>query len=702
MAYWPLTFHVFSLKNDALNYFLPVRYQISDSISHGFWPFWSPYLNLGYPLHGDMQSGVWNPVVQIFSLFGPYTLKTLQNETLLYIYLSGVGMYFLAKYFTGNDSAALLAGTAFMLCGFNSDSAQFLNWISASSFMPFTLLFYYRTLKEKRWEFALTTSIFLWLLFTTAYPADFILTAYALLFVLLLHLWKKENRQNNARFKLLKLHCAIAVSFLALSLPAILSYAEFLPLSERGSGASYEEVMSNPLHPGLLFSWITPLPVWKVSFASITDPLERNSYYGLITFALVLLGFLTPTKSRFIRYCKWGFLLSLLFSFGEMGGIRIISYYVLPLMKTFRHPANAKLFTIFFGCLLAAFMFAEVQANPSGYKRQYRITGFLLLLFFVGLFAWSLTGKASLFNDNSLSTFNAASMKKLIDSLTFSELLLINLLLQVPFFLAIYLFLIKKFNTNWLLFSALANSVLMAMLVQPFTVVKKDSVNSIEGVLNSVQVKSFIKPDLKVSIASNSADGMKYYDEIGTANMYNKKIGRVDYRITPSNLLDQNTFWFNNRIRNTILSYPIFYRGDTIVGVSDTSRIISSPARYVIVDDPIKDQLKYPKSKGYSSFVVNFTPNEFQLMVNSTEPGLYCLFQNYYPRWHLKIDSSTVKLKRVNLSFMGFEVPAGAHKIILSYSDWDLKLAFWISIGSLVIILLFIQVLIKRKIDFNV
>ena len=95
LAYWPLTFHLYSLKNDALNYFLPVRHLISEQISHGYWPLWTPYLNLGYPLHGDMQSGVWNPFVQLLSLSGPYTLRTLQLETIFYIYTSGMGMYFL-------------------------------------------------------------------------------------------------------------------------------------------------------------------------------------------------------------------------------------------------------------------------------------------------------------------------------------------------------------------------------------------------------------------------------------------------------------------------------------------------------------------------------------------------------------------------------------------------------------------------------
>src|SRR5687767_14285300 len=122
VTYWPLTFHVFSLKNDAIIYFLPVRYQVSQSIFNGYFPFWSPYFTLGHPLHADMQSGVWNPVVQLFSLFGPYTLYTLQIETLLYIYLGGVGMYFLLRYFSIHPLVNLLCATAYMLCGFNNDA----------------------------------------------------------------------------------------------------------------------------------------------------------------------------------------------------------------------------------------------------------------------------------------------------------------------------------------------------------------------------------------------------------------------------------------------------------------------------------------------------------------------------------------------------------------------------------------------------
>src|SRR5438105_8524982 len=119
VSFWPISLHLFSLKNDALNYFLPVRWLVSESIHKGYMPFWSPYFNLGYYLHGDMQSVVWNPFVWLFSLAGPYTLYTLQLETLLYIFIAGTGMYFLLRQFGITQYVTLMCSAAYMLCGFN-------------------------------------------------------------------------------------------------------------------------------------------------------------------------------------------------------------------------------------------------------------------------------------------------------------------------------------------------------------------------------------------------------------------------------------------------------------------------------------------------------------------------------------------------------------------------------------------------------
>jgi hypothetical protein len=621
LGYWPVSFSVFSLKNDALNYFLPVRYQISEAISRGFWPLWSPYFNLGYPLHGDMQSGVWNPFVQLISLFGPYTLKTLQYETLLYVYLSGVSMYFLTNQFYKNWTVCLLVSVGYMLCGFNSDSAQFLNWISATSFLPFVFLFYYRTLIEKDWKSALLAGLFLYLLFTTAYPADFILSVYLIGSLLIWHLYNKRNRTKSNLVTQFKLHTYIFISFCLLSLPAILSYIEFLPLTERGSGASYQDVMSNSLHPSLLFSYLTPLPVWKASFANITDPLERNSYFGIITFFLATLSFFIKSDTGLTKFVKLGFVLSTVFSFGSFGGIRAIAYNLLPLMNTFRHPANAKLFTIFFGCLLAAIALNKIQKNEISENLQKKVW-IAISIVFVWLLIWGINGH------HSLLSFRINNLKYFIDTLSFSDLLLINICIQLPFIYIIYLSISKKINYKTLLFASILNCTLHSALFQPFTVVKKDSTQAIQNILNSVQVKGYPFPDLNSSIKNNSKNGDSLFNGIGTLNMYNKKIGRIPYRITPSNLLSQNSFWNKEDLKSIILKYPFFYRADTAIKDFESKLTIQNHYIVAIDQDSIRNKVNHFQKTLFECSIIKFSPDEWVMNIKNPQNGFYTMFQN--------------------------------------------------------------------------
>ena len=57
LCYWPLSLGVFSAKNDNITAFLPVRFHVSEALRSGHLPLWTPYMYLGYPLHGDMQGG---------------------------------------------------------------------------------------------------------------------------------------------------------------------------------------------------------------------------------------------------------------------------------------------------------------------------------------------------------------------------------------------------------------------------------------------------------------------------------------------------------------------------------------------------------------------------------------------------------------------------------------------------------------------
>jgi hypothetical protein len=301
IGYWPVSAGIFSLKNDATLYFLPVRYQVSEMIRTGHFPFWTPFINLGHPLYTDMQSGVWNPIVWLLSLFGTYTMRSLQMELLIYVYISGISMFFLLKYFKLHPVISLSLAVCYMLCGFNSDSAQFAYWIAGTAFLPFVFLFFLKTLFETSWKQALLFSFSMYMLFVTGYPGEFIIIFYFLLSYFIIHVIR--NRKDF--LKLLKVAGLSVLVFFLLSLPVIIAYASGLQYITRGGTVSYDLTMTNSMHPATLISWLFPLAAWKVH-APGTDILGRNSFIGLMPFLLLLVSFFIRSKNSIIVFFKMG------------------------------------------------------------------------------------------------------------------------------------------------------------------------------------------------------------------------------------------------------------------------------------------------------------------------------------------------------------------------------------------------------------
>jgi hypothetical protein len=711
VTYWPLTFHVYSLKNDAIIYFLPVRYQVSQSIFNGYFPLWSPYFTLGHPLHGDMQSGVWNPVVQLFSLFGPYTLYTLQIETLLYIYLCGVGMFFLLRYFSIHPLVNLLCATAYMLCGFNNDSGQFLLWISGSAFLPFVFLFYVRLLRSPGLYETCLFTFFLWLLFSTANPGEFIITVYMLTAMLLI---KAARVQKDKRVQFIKkiagLHGIAILLFVCLALPAIFSFAQFLPLAERGSGATYQAAMSNPLHPLLTIAYVAPMAIYDTTKFTITDGIERNSWFGLFTFIFFVSALFLKTKNKYFTYLKYAFLISFIFSLGELGVLRIIAYYTLPLMNTFRHPAMFKLFSTFFCILLAALYLQELQQRPAIGKKHIMVFRALAIVM-AGLGILALLNIHNIYeaivifiNNPAKGNSISLALKAFKSGLSFYDLLFISLIIQLPFLIFFYRFAIKNFQLRKLVYTGILNCMVHAFIFTFFTVVKKDSAQQIQALINSHTRNDYPFPSLTSSVQQNSEDGMKYFKEIGTLNMYNKKIGRVNDFVTPSNLLVQREFWSNAALRDKVLQYPVIYQPDTACDLKDKAAMHSHTNKKMVflTDSTYINQINHNTGNKAAFSINHFTPNAFHLTCNAKDSTFLVLCQNRYPFWQASIDGKKTPIITTNISFMGIAIPPGEHTLRFDFRANHIKIGFIISlIATLVLSIYLVWTKRKRGIQSN-
>jgi uncharacterized membrane protein YfhO len=74
-----------------------------------------------------------------------------------------------------------------------------------------------------------------------------------------------------------------------------------------------------------------------------------------------------------------------------------------------------------------------------------------------------------------------------------------------------------------------------------------------------------------------------------------------------------------------------------------------------------------------------YRPGRIVLDLESTEPGLVFIANNYYPGWRAKIDGRETKIFRANYTFQAVAVGQGRHQLIMEYSpflfleDWRQK-----------------------------
>jgi hypothetical protein len=107
-----------------------------------FWnsevPFWNPYVNCGAPFLAQWNTCVLYPGSLIYLLLPlPWSLGIF---CLFHIWLGGVGMFFLARQWTGCRFAAAVAGVAFAFSGVMLTSHIYPNYLVTLGWMPWVVL----------------------------------------------------------------------------------------------------------------------------------------------------------------------------------------------------------------------------------------------------------------------------------------------------------------------------------------------------------------------------------------------------------------------------------------------------------------------------------------------------------------------------------------------------------------------------------
>lgn len=671
LAYWPMSFMMFSAKNDAIHFFLAMRYNTSEMVQNGIFPAWSPYINLGYPVHGDIQSGVWNPFVFLMSAIRQYDIYWLHTEIILINVLAGIGMYRLLRFLELNKKTALVIGTAYMLNGYMTDAGQFLNWLYAGALLPFVVLFAFKAFRSFTFRdgFGLGASFSLLLL--CGYPADTILAAYLLLAWFIFSLVRHRSKEGLpvSLKKHLRVGAIAFFSFLIICLPALISFLEFFPEVKRGAGVTLELAQSNSLAPANLVSLVFPWMTLKGQAFAGTDPLIRNCFIGLITLIFFILFFIQKRKwEPWQKFLAWCALFFFIFSLGKHTPLREWAYDIIPLMDSFRHPANAKLFYLFVAQVFAGLAIHRYLNDDGEDEKKIKainyvmlsISALALLLALVKSQALKLIGEIIRSGGMDLSD----KLKSDRDGLGTMDLLFLNALFALFILITAYILVKRRSLKKYLVPLVFVEMFIAAQLMLPLTYVRNFKPSQVQQLLDA-QPRGYPIPDLSATIEENSSDGMSTFEQIGCLNVYNKKIGRVDYIITPSNLASQEDFWDKTAVRQPALKNPVLFLTDSINSGDNTWMVNAT--------DTSTD-------KG-TIVIHSFHPQEIRIITSSSKPRHLILMENYYHRWKASVDKSPVPVKKVNGTFMAVELAAGKNQVVLSYRTNDLE---WMAVFSLI------------------
>ncbi len=687
IVFWPVSLKIFTLKNDALTYYYPVRTLISDALHNYELPLWTPYINMGYPLHADMQSGAWSPVIWIFSLLTNYSLYGFHLELLFYFSFAGVGLYYLGKSFGFNKYTALIAALAWQYSGFMIDSVQFFVCIAAACYLPWIFLFFKRLLASQRVKDALATGLFLYLLFTGSYPALFIITAYLLIAFFLFVFFTAKQKYSFAKINALPI-ALMAGTFVLLSLPAILSFAQHLAFIGRGKKQALEFVQQNSLVPQSLISFVSPFSTTASAGWLNTDPLMRNSYMGIIP----LLFFLTAILNKSIRRIKtvqflfFTGLAMFALALGSHFLLHKLAYYALPLFNSFRHPAIFRLFGIFCWLMAAGFAMNNVGVNKDVLAITKKIHAGLT----VGIIALSII-LVIIFN-HSLTIFSNGSFapqnfKYLLGQFSFIE----RYLIQLPFVLAILLLcymVLKKENVmQLLLVICMADFFISTQLNMPVTVIGAKKYNTVITLLNRNPEK-FPLPG-NTSIEINSANAADTPGLSKTKIPFEKRIGRNDYYITPGNLSLQDKF-YESAIRDKVFKNPLAYFADTLIFQMPATGITTNAFAILDSSSSFIKQGSVTNKKG-SVVPAGISANSFSFQMENTEPSVLVFLQNYYPGWKASIDGKETAIEKANITFMCIQVPKGRHSILFHYQPALIKYAWYVSFFCLITVLIILS-----------
>lgn len=640
-AYFPVFFHHFSLKNDALVYFLPVRHQVSIAIREGHFAWWSDAIYLGTPLYSDIQSGAWNPLVLLLSLFGKYNMSMLETELSIYLLAAAFGMYKLTGRFTDSPLIRLIIALSYTCSGFMTDSGSFIPWMNAAAILPYLFFFFIRLLEFPSWRSTIPFTLSAFLLLTAGYPSFLVYTGYLLAAILLCLLFRYRKKWKTIRPVLLHLLLFLFLTILLWS-PVVYAWIDYFPYYQRGSAVPLSFARINPFPRQGFLSLLTPSALTPGNEWLNTDVSMRNISFGLFACLLLPLSLRNSLKSRILKTIAVVAVISLLISMGDVTPVHKWCYQLLPFFDRFRHPGTLRLFFIIGVLLISASSFEQLVSNESKTGRNARLIAWMALLILL-----LLTG-IGFFNSGVLHHGLREAVRNSLRKPATTDLLLIQGLVQI-FFICIFLYLTDRKKNRFLPYLVAAQVITAAWIALPLTFISKTHATTID---QEIEMLSATKsPHLSI-------DSMRHTDR--------EKGPDASSVIQPS-FYDNRPVFNHDIVSPTVSTRYLRFLNDTAKKRFTTGlpwAFYSATTQYT--GSLMKNNRQHNTTEAIE--LLHKKQGSLLFRIDTRQNGYLYVFEQYHHRWEVQVNGKKSTVQQADDAFIAVPVTAGINSVELRFN----------------------------------
>jgi hypothetical protein len=154
----------FAIPWDLREFHNPLASFFADSLRRWELPLWDPFTYCGRPVYANLQMQTFYPPALIAVAFSnlftrDLVLYFLEWEIVLHVFMSGVFTYWLLRRLNASTAAATLGATVYQLGGFFASQAQHLGAVTAAAWLPLVWLAILELRNRPQWRWIAVLAI---------------------------------------------------------------------------------------------------------------------------------------------------------------------------------------------------------------------------------------------------------------------------------------------------------------------------------------------------------------------------------------------------------------------------------------------------------------------------------------------------------------------------------------------------------------